>query len=99
VGHLSIPKEYKLINLIGTLQQEDHTSLPGLNVLLCVTTNPQTGEVHHSGVFNLAKEQCVKSTACTLVFSGNHNAEIVIRSSVLKGEKREIFFSVVGEFY
>lgn len=88
-----------LINLIGTLQQEGYPSLPKLNVLLCETTSPQTGQVHHSGIFNIAKEQSIKSTAGTLVFPGNRNADIVIRSSVLKGERREIFFSVIGEFY
>jgi hypothetical protein len=88
-----------LINLIGTLQQEGHASLPELNVLLCVITSPQTGEVHHSGLFNIAKEQSINPTACTLVFSDNRNADIVIRSSLLRGEKREIFFSVIGEFY
>jgi hypothetical protein len=88
-----------LINLIGTLQQEGHPSLPELNVLLCVITSPLTGQVHHSGLFNIAKGQSIKPTACTLVFPGNRNADIVIRSTILRGEKREIFFSVIGEFY
>jgi hypothetical protein len=88
-----------LINLIGTLQQEGHASLPELNVLLCETISLQTGEVHHSGLFNIAKEQSINPTACTLVFPDNRNADIVIRSSLVRGEKREIFFSVIGEFY
>jgi hypothetical protein len=93
------PKGVYLINLIGTLKQEGHASLPELNVRLCVITSPLTGQVHHSGLFNIAKEQTIKPTTCTLVFPDNRNADIVIRSSIVRGEKREIFFSVIGEFY
>ncbi len=88
-----------MINLIGTLQQKGHPSLTELTVLLRKTTSPKTGQVHHAGLFNLAKEQAINSTDCTLVLSDNRNADLLIQSSILRGENRTIFFSVIGEFY
>lgn len=88
-----------MINLIGTLQQEGQPSLTELNVLLRVITSPLTGQIEYSGFFNVEKEQSVKSPTCTLFLSDKRNADIVIRSSILRGENRVIFFSVIGELY
>jgi hypothetical protein len=86
-------------NLIGTLQQEDQTYLTELNVMLFEIPSPQTGQVYHSGLFNIPKEQAIKSDVCTLVLSDNRNADILIKSSILGGKNRAVFFSVIGGFY
>jgi hypothetical protein len=88
-----------LKNLIGTLHQEGQPCLTDLNVMLFEITSPQTGHIYHSGLFNLPKEQSLNPDAFTLLLSDNRNADILIKSSALSGEKRAVFFSVIGGFY
>jgi len=88
-----------LRNLIGTLQQDNGTCLNNLNVMLFVIPSTQTGEVFHSGLFNIPKEQALHPDFFTLVLSDKRSAEILIKSSRLSGKNRAIFFSVLGEFY
>jgi hypothetical protein len=86
-------------NLTGTLQQEDRTCLTDLNVMLFENPNTQTGEIFHSGLFNIPKEQAIEPDFFTLVLADKRCVKIRIKSTVVSGEKRAIFFSVLGEFY
>jgi hypothetical protein len=86
-------------NLIGTLQQDNGTCLNNLNVMLFEIHSPQTGEVFHSGLFNIPKERSIHPDLFTLVLSDKRSAEILIKSSILSGNNRAVFFSVLGEFY
>jgi hypothetical protein len=86
-------------NLTGTLQQDDGTCLTDLNVMLFEIPCTRTGEIFHSGLFNIPKEQAIHPEFFTLVLSDKRSAEILVKSSVVSGEKRAIFFSILGEFY
>jgi hypothetical protein len=88
-----------LRNLIGTLQQDDGTCLTDLNVMLFEIPGTQTGEVFHSELFNIPKEQSIHPDFFTLVLSDKRSAKILIKSSRLSGKKRAVFFSVLGGFY
>jgi hypothetical protein len=88
-----------LRNLTGTLQQDNGTCLNNLNIMLFEIPSTQSGEVFHSGLFNIPKEQALHPDFFTLVLSDKRSAEILIKSSRLSGKNRAIFFSVLGEFY
>jgi hypothetical protein len=85
-------------NLTGIIRQDDETVLTELNIMLIEIPSPQTGEVYHSGLFNAPSGRPIKSGSYRLFLSDSRKAEILIKSCILTGKKRTVFFSIIGEF-
>jgi hypothetical protein len=85
--------------LSGTLKHLGQTCLTDLSVMLFEIPIPQTGQINQFGLLSFPKEQPINPNAFTLVLSDNRIADILIKSSTLRGEKRAVFFSVIGGFH